>query len=46
MRPAFYLNDVKGVYMFHVTPQQEDAGAMIAKDVSDITIVQSPVLKK
>jgi polygalacturonase len=46
-RPAFYLDDVKGIYMFHVTPQQKDGiDAMFTKDVSDITIVQSPALKK
>ncbi len=45
-RPAFYLNDVKGIYMFHVTPQQKDGvSSIIKKDVSDITIVQSPGLK-
>ncbi len=45
-RPAFYLDDVKGIYMFHVTPQQKvGVDAMVIKDVSDITIVQSPALK-
>ncbi|MEO8862676.1 MAG: glycoside hydrolase family 28 protein, partial [Ginsengibacter sp.] len=45
-RPAFYLDDVKSIYMFHVTPQQKDGvAAMVTKDVSDITIVQSPALK-
>ncbi|MEP6682270.1 MAG: glycosyl hydrolase family 28-related protein [Parafilimonas sp.] len=46
-RPAFYLNDVKGVYMFHVTPQQKDGVASIVKNnISDIIIVQSPALEK
>lgn len=45
-RPAFYLNDVKGIFIFHVTPQQEGGTeSLIKKDVSDITIVQSPALK-
>ena len=41
-RPAFYLNDVKGVYMFHVTPQQkENTSSIILKDVHDFSIWQS-----
>lgn len=45
-RPAFYLDDVKDIYLFHVTLQQKDGvPSMIKKDVSDITIVQSPALK-
>jgi polygalacturonase len=45
-RPAFYLDDVKDIYMFHVTPQiKTGVDAMITKDVSDITIVQSPSIK-
>lgn len=45
-RPAFYLNDVKGIYMFHVTPQQKGGTeSLIKQDVSDITIVQSPALQ-
>ncbi len=30
-RPAFFLNDVKGIYMFHVTPQQKDGVQSIVK---------------
>jgi len=45
-RPAFYLDDVKGIYIFHVTPQiKTGVDAMVTKDVSDITIVQSPSIK-
>lgn len=46
MRPAFYLDDVKSVYMYHVTPQQKDGiKSLVKKDVSGITIVQSPALE-
>jgi polygalacturonase len=46
-RPAFYLDDVKSIYLFHVTPQiKEGVDAMVTKDVSDMTIVQSPAIKK
>ena len=46
-RPAFYLDDVKSIYLFHVTPQiKEGVDAMITKDVADMTIVQSPAIKK
>jgi polygalacturonase len=46
-RPALYLDDVKGIYMFHVTPQiKNGTDAVITKDVSGITIVQSPALEK
>jgi len=45
-RPAFYLDDVKGIYMFHVMPQiKTGVDAMVTKDVSDMTIVQSPLIK-
>ncbi len=45
-RPAFYLDDVKSIYMFHITPQiKAGVDAMVTKDVSDITVVQSPFLK-
>ena len=45
-RPAFYLDNVKDIYMFHVTPQQKDGVPSIIKNnVSDITIEQSPALK-
>ncbi len=46
VRPAFYLDDVKGIYMFHVTPQiKTGVDVMITKNVSDITVVQSPAIK-
>ena len=45
-RPAFYLDDVKGIYMFHVVPQQKEGTAsLVKKDVFNITIEQSPALK-
>jgi polygalacturonase len=41
-RPAFYMNDVKGMYMFHVTPQRnEGSPAIVLKDVNDFSIWQS-----
>jgi polygalacturonase len=46
-RPAFYLDDLKGIYIFHVIPQiKPGVEAMITKNVSDITIVQSPAIKE
>ncbi len=46
-RPAFYLDDVKGIYLFHVTPQlKEGIPAIVQKNVSGIVIAQSPVLQK
>jgi len=45
-RPALYLNDIKGIYMFHVIPQVKDGvDAMLTKDVSGLTVVQSPAIK-
>lgn len=41
-RPAFYLNDVTGIYMFHITPQQkQDIPSIMLKDVHDFSIWQS-----
>jgi len=45
-RPALVFDDVKGIYMNHVTAERTgDAGMVVFKDVSDLGIYQSPGIK-
>ena len=45
-RPALRFDDVKGLYLFHVTPQKkEGVKSVVMNAVSDVTIVQSPALE-
>jgi polygalacturonase len=46
-RPALWLNDIAGLYLFHVSAQQNiDIKPMVTNNVTGMTLSQSPDLEK